>query len=287
MHKFIVRFLKLIVLMSTIGCVVHAKEAVLLEQFVKRGAALIAEKGDKAFDLFRQKGTEWFHDDQYIFVWDMDGLRYVYPPDIKGEGKYVRSLKDIDEKPIGELMIKVASSKVGKGWIHYRWPKPGESIPSWKSTYVMQVKHPSGKTYLIGSGAYDMPVQRSFIIDAVNSAVKLIEHDGTKAFDILRSKRSQYVYQDTYVFVIDESGVELMNAAFPKLEGRNVIDYKDADGNYFVREFINVAKIKGNGWVDYPWPKPGDVEKSQKSAYVQKAMIDGKMIVVCAGLYLD
>lgn len=287
MHNFIVRFLKSIVLISTIGSVVTAKEAVELEQFVKHGADMIVEKGNKAFDLFRQKGSKWFHDEQYLFVWDMDGLRYVYPPDIKREGENVRSLKDVDEKPIGELMIEVASSKKGEGWVHYRWPKPTESVPSWKSTYVMKVKVPSGKTFLIGSGAYDMPVQRSFIMEAVDSAVKLIERDGTKAFDILRSKRSQYIYQDTYVFVIDESGVELMNAAFPKLEGRNVLDYKDAKGNYFVREFINVAKIKGKGWVDYPWPKPGDVEKSQKSAYVKKAMIDGKMIVVCAGLYLD
>ena len=287
MHNLSIRFLKLMVLISTIGSVVNAKEAVELEQFVKHGADLIVEKGDKAFDLFRQKGSKWFHDDQYLFVWDMDGLRYVYPPDIKREGKNVRNLKDIDEKPIGELMIEVASSKEAKGWVHYRWPKPTESVPSWKSTYVMKVESPSGKIFLIGSGAYDMPVQRSFIIEAVNLAVNLIERKGTKAFDILRSKRSQYIYQDTYVFVIDESGVELMNAAFPKLEGRNVFDYKDAKGNYFVREFINVAKIKGKGWVDYPWPKPGDVEKSQKSAYVKKAMIDGKMIVVCAGLYLD
>ncbi len=38
---------------------------------------------------------------------------------------------------------------------------------------------------------------------------------------------------------------------------------------------------------DYPWPKPGDVERSKKSAYVKKAIVDGKMVVVCAGLYLD
>ena len=262
-------------------------EAVEIEAFVKNGASLIKQKGKKAFDSFRQEGTEWFHDDQYLFVWDMDGLRYVYPPDIKGEGKNVRNLKDIDGKPIGELFIEVALSKEERGWVHYRWPKPGELDPSWKSTYVMRVQSPSGKIFLIGSGAYEMPVQRNFIVNVVNSAVKLIEEDGIKAFDTLRSKRSQYIYQDTYVFVIDKNGVELMNAAFPKLEGRNVSGYQDAKGNYFVKEFIEVASTKGSGWVDYPWPKPGDVEKSHKSAFVKKAMIDGEMVVVCAGLYLD
>ena len=261
--------------------------AIELKSFVERGAALIAEKGEKAFDVFRQKGSKWFYGERYAFVWDINGLRYVYPPDRKREGEQVIDLKDVDDKPIGELMIEVASSKEGKGWVHYRWPKPGELAPSWKSTYVMKVQSPSGKAFIIGSGAYDMPVQKSFVVDAVDSAVKLLEHEGSKAFDMLRDKRSQYLYQDTYVFVIADNGVELVNAAFPKLEGRNVIDYKDADGNYFVKEFINVAKNKGHGWVDYQWPKPGDVEKSQKSTYVRKAMVDGKMVVVCAGLYLD
>jgi len=264
------------------------KAATELKSFVERGAVLIAEKGEKAFDAFRQKGSEWFYDDRYAFVWDMNGLRYVYPPDRDLEGKQVRGLKDVDEKPIGKLMIEVASSKEEKGWIHYRWPKPGEVAPSWKSTYVMKVQSPSGKMFIIGSGAYDMPVQKSFVVDAVDSAVKLIESEGSKAFDILRDRRSQYIYQDTYVFVIAENGITLVNVAFPKLDGRNVLEYKDDEDNYFVRKFIEVGKMKGYGWVDYQWPKPGYVEKSQKSTYVRKAMmVDGKMVVVCAGLYLD
>ncbi len=257
------------------------------EAFVKRGADLIAEQGEKSFDLFRERGSEWFKDNRYLFVWDMNGIRYVYPPDAEGEGKQVRDLKDVDNKPIGELLIKIAASKEAAGWMHYRWAKPGELVPSWKSTYVMKVHSPSGKVFIIGSGAYDMPPQKSFAVAAVNNAVKLIEKEGLKAFDMFRDKRSQYLYQDTYVFVIAEDGIELVNAAFPKLEGRNVIDYKDADGNYFVKEFINVAKSRGHGWVNYPWPKPGDVEKLPKSTYVRKVMVDGKMVVVCAGLYLD
>ncbi|MEA3491693.1 MAG: cache domain-containing protein [Campylobacterota bacterium] len=256
-----------------------------LKSFVEQGAELIAEKGEKAFDAFRQKGGKWFQGNRYLFVWDMSGFRYVYPPNRGAEGEQVRDLKDADGKPIGELFIKITSSKEGKGWMHYRWPKLGEETPSWKSTYVMSAKTPLGRVYIIGSGAYDMPVQKSFIIDTVDLAAKLIESKGSKAFDIFRSISSQYIYQDTYVFVIAEDGIELFNAAFPKLEGRNVLNYKDTNGNYFVKEFINVAKSRGRGWVDYHWPRPGDVEKSQKSTYVKKVMLDGKMVVVCAGLY--
>jgi len=258
-----------------------------VENFVKSGADPIVTEGEKAFDAFRQKGSKWLEGDRYLFVWDTDGLRYAYPPDRKGEGKNVRGIKDADGKPIGELFIQVATSPKGKGWVHYRWPKPGALTPSWKSTYIMKATSPSGKVFLVGSGAYDMPVQKEFVIDAVDSAAKLLEYEGIKALETLRDRRSQYLYQDTYVFVIAENGIELLNAAFPKLNGRNVLNYRDSKGNYFVKEFIELAKNKGEGWVEYDWPKPGDVEKSHKLTYVRKATMDGKMVVVCAGLYKD
>lgn len=258
-----------------------------LKQFVEQGAKLISQKGEKAFDAFRKKGSKWFNGNRYLFVWDLNGMRYVYPPDRKGEGQNVRGIKDADGKPIGELFIQVASSPKGKGWVHYSWPKPSALTPSWKSTYIIRVTSPAGKTFLVGSGAYDMPVQKVFVVDAVDSAVRLLERKGAKVFETFRDRRSQYLYQDMYVFVIAENGMELLNAAFPKLEGRNVLDYHDSKGNYFVKEFIRIAKNKGKGWVNYDWPKPGDVEKLQKSTYVRKAMVDGKMVVVCAGLYKE
>jgi signal transduction histidine kinase len=287
MRGFKIFLLTVVVTAFAFGGTARANEAREMEAFVQRGAELIAEKGEKAFDAFRHKGGPWFRGERYVFVWDMNGLRYVYPPDREREGDQVSGLKDVDDKPIGELFIEVASSPQGKGWVHYRWPRPGELEPSWKSTYVMKAVTPSGKAFIIGSGAYNMPVDRKFVMDAVDAAVELIEKEGDKAFDILRDNRSQFVYQDTYVFVVAENGIELLNVAFPKLEGRNVLDYKDANENYFVRKFIQVAKTKGKGWVDYLWPKPGDVERSHKSTYVRKTEMDGKMVVVCAGMYLD
>jgi signal transduction histidine kinase len=287
MRDFMIRFLMVTLTAAVLGGTVHAGEAGEVEAFVKRGAGLISQKGEKAFDAFRKKGGEWYQGDRYVYVWDLNGLRYVYPPYPEGEGEQMRGLKDVDGKPIGELFIRAASSPEGEGWVHYRWPKPGEREPSWKSTYIMKAVAPSGKAFLIGSGAYEMPVDRKFVVDAVDAAVELIEKQGAEAFKTLRDKRSQFIYQDTYVFVVAENGVELLNVAFPKLEGRSVLHYRDADGNYFVKEFIRVARTKGSGWVDYPWPKPGDVERSHKSTYVRKAVIEGKLVAVCAGMYLD
>jgi len=73
--------------------------------FVHSAAALIEQTGEAAFPKFRQAGGKWFHGDQYVFVWGLDGMRYVYPPDPSGEGENMRGLKDVKGKPIGEWFI--------------------------------------------------------------------------------------------------------------------------------------------------------------------------------------
>ena len=60
-----------------------------LVRFVDAAVEEIEKFGEKAFPRFREKGVDWFHDDSYIFVWGLDGLRYVYPPDVSGEGKNI------------------------------------------------------------------------------------------------------------------------------------------------------------------------------------------------------
>lgn len=63
---------------------------------------------------------------------------------------------------------------------------------------------------------------------------------------------------------------------------------KDAKGKAFIREFIETAKTKGSGWVDYMWPKPGEDKPSKKISYIKKAkMPDGEMVIVGAGMYVE
>ncbi len=129
----------------------NRKEAI--KSLVLDAANLITVKGEAAFSEFRQNGTKWFQDDTYIFVWKMDGLRLVYPPDRTGEGQNMSTLVDVTGKPIGKLFIDIALSGKGEGWINYQWPKPGETEPSTKQTFIKGVQ--SGEeVLLVGSGLY-------------------------------------------------------------------------------------------------------------------------------------
>ena len=116
---------------------------------VDQAVQLIEQDGENAFAELR--GSSWVHNDSYIFVWRIDGIRVVYPPDPSGEGKNMTGLVDSAGKPIGKLFIQTAEK--GSGWVDYMWPKPGETVPSLKITYIKKDQY-QNQTYLVGSGVY-------------------------------------------------------------------------------------------------------------------------------------
>ncbi|WP_410507353.1 cache domain-containing protein [Methanosarcina hadiensis] len=120
---------------------------------VREAAGLVEEKGEEAFPEFREKDSKWLYDDFYIFVWNTNGTRVVYPPDPKGEGQNVSSLTDFNGKPIGRLFIETALSESGEGWIPYEWPRTNETEPSTKYGFIKRAVF-GKETYLVGSGFY-------------------------------------------------------------------------------------------------------------------------------------
>ena len=256
-----------------------------LVSFINKAVELIEKEGEDCFPEFRKKDSKWFHDDLYIFVWGLDGMRYVYPPNLQGEGKNMIDLKDINGKPIGRLIVDAASGEKGEGWVHYQWPKPGEKEPSWKSTFVKKVIAPSGKTYLVGSGLYDPKIDKSFIVEEVNDVIALIKKVDISALDTIRAKAGEFIFLDTYVFIKDIKGIELVNPAFPELEGQNLYDLQDSNGKYFIREELEILKTNDDCWMDYMWPKPGETTPSQKWVYVKKVIVGQDTLVVGAGFF--
>ena len=81
--------------------------------------------------------------------------------------------------------------------------------------------------------------------------------------------------------VIDMQGNTLAHGDNNKLIGRQLIDLKDAGGKPFIREFVDLANAKGNGWVDYQWANPVTGVLEEKTTYVQR--VDD--IVIGCGIY--
>ena len=132
----------------------RAKQIVAL---VKKAAALIDSHCPlacrSAFAEFRKSGSEWRNGDTYLFVADMKGNCTVQRR-IRGEleGTDVSGLNDANGNWINVELMKVARSKRA-GWVDYMWPKPGQTQPSQKWSYVKAVMVDGAPAY-VGAGFY-------------------------------------------------------------------------------------------------------------------------------------
>lgn len=116
----------------------------------------------------------------------------------------------------------------------------------------------------------------------VKKAVAYIKDNGKeKAFVEFNNPTGAFTKGELYVFVSDMQGKMLSHGANTKLIGKNLIDLKDADGKLFVKDYTELAKAKGSGWVDYKWVNPNTKNIDKKSTYVEKT----DDVIVGAGIY--
>lgn len=254
-------------------------------ELVHAASELVRLDGERAFDAFRTGDSRWRQDETYIFVLALDGTMVVHP-DPALEHTRQLDLTDVNGKPIIRGLIDAAVASQDGGWYHYQWLVPGGLLPRWKSSYVRLVTAPSGTRYVVGCGIYTERMEPSFVVDAVAAAVADVERDGEAAFTRLRDPAGPYLVRDSYVFVADMHGVELVNPAFPTLEGRDLTGVTDAAGRYVVREMLELVRTRGEGWIDYLWPRPGESLVTRKTAYVRGATMQGRPVIVGCALYL-
>ena len=114
----------------------HAKR---IQMLVDRAAELVNTKGKEAFSEFRQRGSEWFSGNTYIFAYAPDGTVVLNPAFPAREGHAYHGEKDKKGKAFHDEIIKTAQTK-GSGWVDYWLPKPGQTEPSQKWSYVKAVK---------------------------------------------------------------------------------------------------------------------------------------------------
>jgi len=119
---------------------------------VEKAATLVNAHGKAAFDEFRKKGSEWFGGETYLFSYDSKGNVLLNPAFPKREGTNVTGQTDANGKKFHDLMVETARTK-GSGWVDYMFPKPGQTAPSHKWTYVKRVTV-DGAPALIGAGFY-------------------------------------------------------------------------------------------------------------------------------------
>ncbi len=86
-----------------------------------------------------------------------------------------------------------------------------------------------------------------------------------------------------YYFIYKTGGVVFAHAAQPKLEGKNLIGFKDPQGKLLIEELDRVSR-NGGGFVEYVWEKPNQGLKP-KLSYAR--MIPGTKYWIGTGVYID
>jgi cytochrome c len=124
------------------------------------------------------------------------------------------------------------------------------------------------------------------IVEKVDAACALLEKEGLASLPKFKGKDSEFIFAGTYIWINSaDEGIMTMHPIKPKMEGRPLVESRDANGKQFFAEMNKLVREKGSGWVEYMWPKPGEKEPSLKISYVKAATIDGKKYTVGCGVY--
>ncbi len=115
----------------------------------------------------------------------------------------------------------------------------------------------------------------------------IINEGQDAAFKEINNKEWKFVWKDTYVFVIDLEGTILARAFRQEGIGKNWIKWQDKSNppKQPIKEMVDLAKKKGEGWVEYMYPKPGSEydAPSKKLSYIYR--VPGQNLFVGAGIY--
>lgn len=129
-----------------------------LVDYVERAAALVAKEGPEAACTTLAQ-PRWLGGDYYVFVSRADDdVVMCHPVNAELVGVSQTDLRDANGKYMVRDMRTVATGPSGRGWVEYRWPRPGQTTAEPKSAYVVGVTAPDGKRYVVGSGGYNMPL---------------------------------------------------------------------------------------------------------------------------------
>ena len=119
------------------------------------------------------------------------------------------------------------------------------------------------------------------MVDAAIAHIKKVGRE--KAFADFSSKKAPWVDRDLYVVVYDMKGKVLAHGANEKMIGKDVIDLRDNDGKYFVKERVEMMS-KGpdaKGWQDYKFMNPVSRAIEPKQMYLHRY----EDLIIGCGIY--
>jgi signal transduction histidine kinase len=260
-----------------------------LVALVEDAAALMEREGEGAFAEFTILGSRWYDGSIYLFAYTLEGTCLFHAVTPALVGHQLIDLRDINGKPVIRMIADVGRKPEpdASGWVFYLWQDGTQLSPSWKSAYVRKVIMPGGRTVIVGSGVYNIKMEKVFIEEKVARAVALLESAGKDtAFQAFTDPAAPFSFLGTFIFVLDGTGRTLVDPAFPNHAGRDLSGFKDAVGFEAIAELIKKLQTADQAWVQFLWPKPGEPLPSRKLLYARKVRLGGETLIVGSDYFL-
>ena len=118
-------------------------------------------------------------------------------------------------------------------------------------------------------------------------AAALLKAEGDGALATIKDPNGPFRFAGGagYVWVHNLDGIMVMHPIKPALDGKGLLDMRDVNGVYLFVAMNEVCEEKGQGWVPYAWPKPGEEKSSPKVSYVVLVESGSDSYVAGAGMY--
>jgi len=242
--------------------------AFFTQQLVREAINFAKRKG--ATQLFQQINNPrgpFVRGDWYLWSYDMEGNVVAHGRNIIMLGQNLRD-KQYNGGYRNRTMIRLVRER-GKGWIEY------EEDGVLKRAYVEGFIDPrTGKQFIVGGGYYPN-VNNDTIRTYVKSGIAYLKSMGADvAFRDFSSYAGKFIRGPLRLFAYDLEGTILADAENPTFLGQNLINIRDAEGKFVVKEILKVAKTEKSGWITF------FDKRAYKTIYVEYVEVpDGKYIV--------
>jgi methyl-accepting chemotaxis protein len=181
-----------------------------------------------------------------------------------------------------------------------------KSFKNWRiATKIMSISVFTMAVVVAGMIFYIMPLMKSNLMNEKENALKNVvdttmalaaSYEGKVKSGTMKLEDAQRAAAENiksmryagneYLFIIDMNSGKIAGHPIKKeLEGSDVAAMKDSNGKAFGQEMLKVAKDKGEGLINYYWPKPNETKPSPKLSYVK--VFTGWGWGVVSGLYID
>lgn len=245
-----------------------------LVRLVEQAASLIESRGTEAFSAFAIEGSRWLNDERYMFVYDDRGMVAFHPVEPGLVGQNLSHFEDIEGRPVIASIMEIGQRPEpdARGWVFYLWEGTWHTRPQWKGSYVRKAISPDGRVFLVGSGLYNIKIEKAFIEESVDKAAELIEGLGRQAaFVELRRVSSPLHVLDAYIRVTDDEGNVLVDPLFPGLaKERNISREVDFIGKNVFQELKAALQQNDAAWTSFTVPKRGSGLPEKRLIYARK-----------------